>query len=88
MLQVSNIEPNDMQHPTRNQRTSSTLNDSITYSTVGASRKEKPNISSKDREQEFKIIYFNILDNMNNEMVFRFTQNHKILQYIHACVQT
>ncbi|XP_022180189.1 zinc finger MYM-type protein 1-like [Myzus persicae] len=86
VFQTSNIEPNDTLRPTRELRISSTLDNYLTYSTLGAStsRKEKQNMSSKDTENEFKRVFFQILDNMNNEMIYRFTQNNEILNYIHA----
>lgn len=86
VFQTSNIEPNDTLRPTREQRISSTLDNYLTYSTLGAStsRKETQNMSSKDTENEFKRVFFQILDNMNNEMIYRFTQNNEILNYIHA----
>ncbi|VVC37936.1 Ribonuclease H-like domain,Domain of unknown function DUF4371 [Cinara cedri] len=57
--QTLNIEPNDTLRPTREQRISSTLDNYLTYSTLGAStsRKEKQNISSKDTENEFKSLF-------------------------------
>jgi hypothetical protein len=73
------------QHLIRNQKCSSLLNDYITYSTVGNSKRENQNLDYKEREQELKVIFFNILDCMNNEMIFRFTENNKILRNIHAC---
>ncbi|CAI6371653.1 unnamed protein product [Macrosiphum euphorbiae] len=59
----------------------STMEQLINLST---SRKEKQNMSSNDTENEFKKVFFQILDNMNNEMIYRFTQNNEILNYIHA----
>ncbi|VVC32857.1 Hypothetical protein CINCED_3A002385 [Cinara cedri] len=86
VFQTSNIEPNNTLRPTREQRISLTLDNYLTYSTLGAStsRKEKQNMSSKDTENEFKRVFFQILDNMNSEMIYRFTQNNEILNYIHA----
>ncbi|VVC37862.1 Hypothetical protein CINCED_3A025771 [Cinara cedri] len=85
-LNIANIEPNDTLRPKREQRISSTLDNYLTYSTLGAStsRKEKQNMSSKDIENELKRVFFQILDNMNNEMIYKFTQNNEILNYIHA----
>lgn len=82
-FQTSNIEPNDTLRPTREQRISSTLDNYLTLR-ASTSRKEKQNMSSKDTENEFKRLFFQILDNMNNEMIYRFTQNNEILNYIHA----
>jgi len=52
VFQTSNIEPNDTLRPTKELRISSTLDNYLTYSTLGAStsRKEKQSMSSKDTE--------------------------------------
>ncbi|VVC35261.1 Domain of unknown function DUF4371 [Cinara cedri] len=49
VFQTSNVESNNTLHPTREQRISSTLDNYLTYSTLGAStsRKEKQNMSFK-----------------------------------------
>jgi hypothetical protein len=59
VFQTSNIEPNNTLCSTRDQRISSTLDNCLTYSTLGAStnRKESRNISSKETENEFKSLF-------------------------------
>lgn len=65
----SNIEPNNKLRQTGGQRITSTLDKCLTYSTIGASRKYEI-CPLKIQKINLKRVFFRILNNMNNEMIY------------------